>query len=291
MPTSHPSDLFEAAWVLHLLMHGDVPLESGGRSVGAAPAAAGSNRGVTSRGAGFSPLGGLPSDADDTALALAVLNRLGVRRGLAPLWRFERRDHFVSYDGERTASTSANAHVLEALVSVDSIGLPALAARRRKLARYLLDQRDEGGFWRDKWHLSAYYGTLSSVLALTRMPESGRPRELVSTQRWLEETQHGDGGWGMHDATVEETAFGLLTAMDLFGAVTGARTETARGMMRRAYRYVIRHLEQFEAAEASLSLPTLWVDKTLYAPPRVIRAAVLAALKRYVGRHPWDADA
>ena len=93
------------------------------------------------------------------------------------------------------------------------------------------------------------------------------------------------------DATVEETAFGLLTVMDLYGAVPGARTEMARGMMRRAYRYVVRHLEQFEAAEATLSLPTFWVDKTLYAPQRVIRAAVLAALHRYAGRHPWDADA
>ncbi len=289
MPTSHPSDIFEAAWVLHLLAHGDVPLEPASD-----PAVRGMlrwlNRGVTSRGAGFSRLGGMPSDADDTALALAVLNRLGVRRSLAPLWRFERPDHFVSYDGERTASTSANAHVLEALISVDAIGLPPLAPRRRKVARYLLDERNALGYWADKWHLSAYYGTLSSVLALTRMPDAVAEGDLLPTLTWLQASQHQHGGgWGIHGATLEETAFGLLTVMELYRAVPRARTETTRDTMRRAFRYVVRHLELFEAAE--MSLPTLWVDKTLYAPPRVIRAAALAAAHRYLGRHPWDAEA
>ena len=274
MPTSYPADTFEAAWVLHLLMHGGFPLD---------PASTPSLRHIllwlraclTPEGASFARNGALPNDADDTGLVLTVLNRAGVQSPLDSLWLFERNDHFVSYAGERTSSTSANAHVLEALLSVDAIGLPELAVRRDKAVYYLLGQRSADGFWMDKWHLSPYYATLSCVLALARMPDPHIHAELGRTVSWLRETQRRGGGWGLFGATLEETGCAVLALLALRRVTPSARTEDDIRMLRQGQRYLQRHIG---ALDSVAELPALWVDKTLYAPPRVIRAVVLAAL-------------
>ncbi len=277
MPASHPADTFEVAWALHFLRLAGVPLD---------PAADPTvrclltwlRRCLTPRGASFSRLRGLPADADDTALTLAVLNQHGVHVDLRPLWSFERDEHFVSYDGERTASTSANAHVLDALLSVDAIGLPSLVARRRKLVRYLRAKRTAEGYWTDKWHVSPYYATLCCALALARVPDGGLRPDPAPTLDWLGRTQRAGGGWGAVTATLEETAYGALTTAALLRLNPPLRAgEQYLRMLRRARGYLRRHLDKLDSADA---LPALWVDKTLYVPPRVVRAAVLAALSR-----------
>jgi halimadienyl-diphosphate synthase len=283
MPASYPADAFEAAWALHLLQHGGYPLD---------PVTSPTVRRIlhwlhaslTAEGASFSRTRGLPCDVDDTALVLAVLNRQGVQVAPAVLWPYEREAHFVSYDGERTGSTSANAHVLEALLSMDDIGLPTLADRRNKVVRYLLVQRASDGSWTDKWHLSPYYGTLSCVLALARLPDPTIRVELLPTLDWLRQTQRRGGGWGMSTSTIEETAYGVLTVAALVHVIPGLWTEATRRMIRRAHSYLSRHLSELDEPE---SQPTLWVDKTLYAPVRVIRAAVLAALYTCAHGHNW----
>lgn len=284
MPTSHPADAFEGAWALHLLLHGGVPLD---------PAADPSVRQIlhwlhaslADDGASFARMRALPCDADDTALVIAVLNRLGVQVPPDALWAFELPGHFVSYDGERTASVSSNAHVLEALLSVDAVGLPALAARRDKVVRYMLAERAEDGSWTDKWHLSPYYGTLACVLALARMPDPAPHDELLPALDWLARTQRPGGGWGVARATLEETAYGALTLTAAARVLPARRTATTRALLRRAEGYLMRHLSELDHPE---SLPALWVDKTLYSPARVIRAGVLAALYACREARAWD---
>lgn len=124
-----------------------------------------------------------------------MLRRSGVRVPLDSLWAFAAPTHFVSYAGERTTSTSANAHALEALLTADASEWQQLASRRQKLITYLLGQRTVQGFWRDKWHLSPYYATMSCMLALTSAPrdELGETT-FVSTLAWLMWTQRPDGG-------------------------------------------------------------------------------------------------
>ena len=274
MPASHPADTFEAAWVLHLLWNSGLAVD---------PAASAAARQIlhwlscclSQRGATYSRIRGMPADADDTSLVLAVLNEHGVRTELSALRPFEREAHFVSYDGERTASTSTNAHVLDALLSVDPIGLPALGARRRKLVRYLRDEQAPEGYWTDKWHLSPHYATLCSTLALLRVPDPTLRPGLGETMAWLRQTQHAGGGWGASGSTLEETAYGALTAAGIMRLRPRARTDEHRRILRRAQGYLRRHMHKLDSAGA---LPALWVDKTLYVPPRVLRAAVLAAL-------------
>jgi halimadienyl-diphosphate synthase len=286
IPASHPADTFEAGWALHALLHGGFPLDP--RTNPAVHALlewlACS---LTSAGASFARQHAMPCDADDTAMALIALNRLGrlaadwqrtfrlPPAALDPLWTFEREDHFVSYVGERTASTSANAHVLEALTSVEDAARPDLANRRAKLVRYLLDQRVPEGYWLDKWHLSPYYATMSCVLALSRVSDPAVHQAVMPTLRWLRETQRPGGGWGDRRATAEETAYALLACRALLRALPAAAGDGDKDMFRRGRTYLLRRLGGLEDDAA---LPTLWVDKTLYAPPRVIRAAVLAAV-------------
>ncbi|HEX6796138.1 MAG TPA: hypothetical protein VF116_00340 [Ktedonobacterales bacterium] len=347
MATSHPADVFEAAWTLHLLRLGGFAV--GGRPPGAPTNAHSHGRiltwlrgALTADGAGFSRLSSLPCDADDTALTLAVLNESGVRSDLAPLNPFARDSHYVSYEGERTASTSTNAHALDALLSVDTPGAAGgrppdaptphashggrppdaptyggdhghdrhtpdastLAERCRRVARYLLEQGSPEGCWEDKWHISPYYATLSCALALARYNshihrigngegagEGGADAELAKAVRvrldatlaWLVQTQRRGGGWGIRGATLEETAYGALTVAGLLRLAARQSTQNDRSMLQKARGYLRRHLSNLLAPDSVASLPTMWVDKTLYAPPRVIRAAVLAALHSPLG--------
>ncbi|HLY30487.1 MAG TPA: hypothetical protein VKQ36_05635, partial [Ktedonobacterales bacterium] len=289
MPTSHPADTFEAAWALHFLLHSGVALDvatnSSVQKLLRLLAAS-----LTPAGVSFSRNHALPPDADDTAVTIALLNRLGVQTNLAPLWTFLRGDHLITYISERTASVSANAHALEALLGVDAIGVDrALTRRRTHLVEFLLAQRDPGGFWRDKWHISPLYATLESILALTKVPEQAVWRQLEPTLDWLLGAQDNAGVWRQAPATtilaadmaaIEETAYGVLALRTL------ARTLAAivpQRMLRMATQQ-LRRGQGFLAGYAApttlnlLRLPAMYVDKGLYIPYRVVRAAILAAL-------------
>jgi len=194
-PTSHPADTFEAAWVVHLLSHGGATLDPATNEP-LRNTLFWLRRALTDDGAGFAANRALPPDADDTALALVALNRLGVGSSLAPLWRFMQDGRLLTYRGERTASTSANAHALEALLSVDAIGCdPTLLDHRRRLVAYLLDTRQDGRYWEDKWHISPLYATLACVFALARTPDGAVQHALAPTLDWLLAMQRPDGSW------------------------------------------------------------------------------------------------
>ncbi|HUY79796.1 MAG TPA: prenyltransferase/squalene oxidase repeat-containing protein [Ktedonobacterales bacterium] len=224
MPTAHPADTFEAAWALHLLWQGGVTLDPA-ISQPLRETLFWLRRSLTADGAGFAANRALPPDADDTALALAMLNRLGVATSLAPLWRFMQDGRLLTYPGERTASTSANAHALEALLSVDAIGCDeALLVYRRRLVAYLLDARQDGAYWEDKWHISPVYATLASVFALTRLPDPAVHQSLAGTLNWLLETQRPDGSWrAIDDAAPDDD----LTLARLASLIPGASSAPA----------------------------------------------------------------
>jgi halimadienyl-diphosphate synthase len=227
----------------------------------------------------------LPADVDDTAMVLAVLQRCGVRVPMDRLWHFETLHHFVSYAGERVSSTTANAHVLEALISARPLPREGRdqflrhARATRKVVDYLADQRDPQGFWLDKWHLSPYYATLSCVLALARAPLPAVHRKLSETLDWLLETQDKNGGWRRGAATAEETAYALLAMRALGKILPFHRPERSRQALESGRRWLVA-LNWLEGGSPPLTAaPTLWIDKSTYAPARVIRAAILAALR------------
>jgi squalene cyclase len=202
---------------------------------------------------------------------------------IAPLAAFDRGDHFVSYPGERTASSSANAHVLEALLGAQPDDARVLSRPRDRVIQFLLDQRRPEGFWLDKWHLGPYYATLSCVLALAKVPDVRVRAELGTTSSWLVATQQRNGGWGMTAPTAEESAYALLTLSWLQTVLPQAETRVQRQAVQRGRSYLERQHAHLKRGRA---LPTLWVDKSVYAPHRVVRAATLSALHAtgHVGR-------
>jgi halimadienyl-diphosphate synthase len=281
MPSSHPADTFEVAWVLHFLQQGGQRLDTKRIST---------HRilidwlqeCLAEEGASFARADGLPADVDDTAMVLAVLQRSGLQVPLDRLWHFETPQHFVSYAGERISSTTANAHVLEALVSARPLPRDQFLRHRRatrKVVDYLFDQRDPRGFWMDKWHLSPYYATLSCVLALARAPLPAVHRQLLLTLDWLLDTQDETGGWRPGAATAEETAYALLAMRTLGKMLPFHRPECSRRALESGRRWLDAPGRLEGSSSALMAAPALWIDKSTYAPARVIRAAILAALR------------
>jgi halimadienyl-diphosphate synthase len=278
MPATHPLDVFEAAWTLHFLLQGGYRLSVNDAAVAAIVAWLRAS--MTPAGVSLARSRALPEDGDDTAMTLAALNDLGVPTALDPLRAFEADGHYVSYHGESSASLSANAHALEALLSAGSRERVTLAGRVRTTMAYLLERREPEGYWRDKWHISPYYATLACVHALARTSDPTTHESLGVALGAIAQTQHADGGWGRAGSSVEETAYALLTAVAARHALTPVGKALAQTgwprIVTRGRRYLQRHFGDLARPDR---LPPMWVDKDLYAPPRIIRAAVLAALR------------
>jgi halimadienyl-diphosphate synthase len=183
------------------------------------------------------------------------------------LQAFEAADgSFVSFPYERHSSVGVNAHVLHALARVP--GYPQVDVAVERVLTYLADQHS-GMYWIDKWHISPLYATAHAVLVLDELnADQARPvAHLVKQSReWLRQSQNTDGSWGFYgQPTAEETAYGLLA---LAARRTFEEGDRARCTAAAAYLKNVEH-EEF---------PPLWIDKCLYTPPLIVRAAIDAAL-------------
>ena len=254
--------IFERAWVLGWLLDTGVPLEVPVRllshlrhSLGESGAAAGP---------------GLPEDSDDTAAILHTLSLAGLHLPVDSLWPYESERYFHCFPGERTPSTSTNAHVLEALLRIgpghDGHGRQQAAVR--KIEDWLLGQQNQDGSWLDKWHASPYYATMCCAVALARGEHPGTPAALLRARRWVIEAQRADGSWGRWQGTTEETAYALQILLRPEPTVL---PPAGSGAVARGCAYLLRHQDADD-------FPPLWHDKDLYAPVAVIKAARIAAL-------------
>ncbi|WP_424891626.1 hypothetical protein [Streptomyces sp. XH2] len=257
-PEVHPMEAFEISWSLyHLGRAGLLP----SCTVIHLRALAGE---LDRRGwVGFSREFPVP-EADTTAMTINLLPHLGrdVVPALGLLLRYEADDHFFHYPGERGASVSVNARLLEAFNHSPG----GYAAQRRKLIGFLRDTRTADGYWLDKWHVSPYYATAHVSFALSGSV-SGGPG-LDATRRWLIETQHADGSWGIDGGQPEETAYAIL-ALD---ALAGPRSPIPSRTAAAAHRYLVPFLDA-----APHDFAELWLGKSLFTPTAVVQSAVIAA--------------
>jgi halimadienyl-diphosphate synthase len=252
MPEVYPIDVFEPAWMLYLLGRAGLTPPSAGRHVQRLMRLARERDG---QGIGISE--GFPApDSDDTAMVANVLHAHGHddTQLLKALLAFETDTHFAGFAYERGAPVSANARILEALSRRPELYGPQIT----KTTAFLLDTRQDGAWWQDKWHLSPYYATAQVTAALP-------PQHLAGTWRWLLDTQHPDGSWGMGGGQPEETAYAIL-ALDALRP----HHEPPLATYQRAHHYLRAHLGRDDYAE-------LWIGKGLYTPTTVVRAAILAA--------------
>jgi halimadienyl-diphosphate synthase len=264
VPVLHPCETFELLWAAYHLWLAGVPAselltaDERGQLAGALR---------SKGGVSLSPETFPIPDADDTAVALLLMKDLGEDVDPASLAAFSLSDgHFASFPHERHPSVGVNLHVLHALLRVP--GYPESAATIERLVDYVVDQQVANLYWIDKWHISPYYATAHALAVLRELPAHLAHRAQPAIERsleWVRQTQRSDGAWGFYDeATLEETAYGALAL-----ALGGGQADAAR--VRAAQRYL--NAEPFDVA----TLPPLWVDKCLYLPPLVVRAAIEAA--------------
>jgi hypothetical protein len=185
------------------------------------------------------------------------------------LWQYEVDTHFSTWSGERTASPTTNAHVLEALGRQTSRS-PKIRARlgaaREKIATWLVGQQTPEGTWIDKWHASPYYAVRSCVSSLVHRADQPAVAAVDRALTWILDTQRLDGSWGRWQATAEETAYAMRTL-----AAAQGRREVA-GALARGRAYLLGSMGVVEDTP-------LWHDKDLYQPTAVVQAAVLGALQ------------
>ncbi|MEV6243407.1 prenyltransferase/squalene oxidase repeat-containing protein [Lentzea sp. NPDC051838] len=243
-------NVFEPAWVVALLTDAGIQVPGLTERLTAA---------VGPSGAPAST--GLPADADDTAVVLYALARLGAPGPIDVLWNYEADDYFVCFPDEQTPSTSTNAHVLDAFGEYYA-GQPRVGAVIAKITAYLASSQGADGSWWDKWHASPYYATLCCAQALFRT--GGRTPMVSRAVEWVLGTQRSDGSWGRWGGTAEETAYSVLLLLQ-------CAPENHRA--RQAALWAAGFLRSTDAH------PPLWHDKDLYTPIAVVRAARLAALR------------
>ena len=251
VPVGAPVDVFEHAWML-------AQFAGAGMSVAPPPGLldslhAGFGRAGASVGAGLLP------DVDDTATTLYALARYGSPHPPDSLREYKTGRHFACFPAERTASPSANAHVLQALGATGHSG----RSERGELASWLREQQHADGYWTDKWHASPFYATACCVAALTEA-DADSAESIMKAADWVLAGQRADGSWGRFQGTYEETAYAIQILIAADAVHIGQ--SVGRGC---------RFLRDWGEREH----PPLWHDKDLYTPVRVVRATGLAALR------------
>lgn len=222
---------------------------------------------------------GLLPDADDTAMAVLVSALAGVPRDPAPLAAFEAGDHYDCYVGEDTGSSTANAHVLQALtawLSHRPTTGDALQTRRDGTRDWILARQQPDGAWHDKWHTSPYYATERCVTALSGHTGPTTREAVRSAADWVLATQREDGSWGVWDSTAEETAYAVCI---LLKSTDHAARPDATAALRRA-----EHILRDASSSSGHHHLALWHDKTLYAPQAMAQAEVTATLELLLTR-------
>jgi hypothetical protein len=269
LPVATQLDTFERSWLIHYLIQAGIPVSDDL----ARAAAKYFTACLGSRGASFTP-GQIP-DADNSAVVLCVLSALGYPVDPVCLLTYEDETCFRCYDGEQNSSVSTNAHILEAFGIYRTrccLSIPKYQQAMAKISTYLLSVQRQDGSWIDKWHVSPYYATACSVLALQHYGMSDTTTALNRAIAWVLRTQRDDGSWGLWCGTLEETAYALQM---LLLAGQSEETVVTRRAVRRGERFLIKHLN----APPNDSVHTqLWHGKELYEPRRIVRAAVLSAL-------------
>lgn len=261
LPAVYPCDVFVRAWTLYYLQRGG--LFEMNRDV-LQPHLDYLRDSVGPDGVWFAANSG-SVDSDDTAVALLILHRAGYEVDGTSLLQFEGDRWFSAHRHESNPSVSTNLHILEALTTFPK---EHGARVREKILSYLLGVRRAGAYWRDKWHVSAYYPT---SMALTILADQAGV-DLGPTLGWILANQRPDGSWGEYMPTTEETSLVLLALLQYHN---NARP-LPEAPMRRAAAYLVT-----QETPGERGFPELWIGKSLYTPVFAIQAVRLAALALY----------
>ncbi len=259
----YPFRTFELTWVLNNLSHSGVPItEFAGENIWNELRAQ-----LSSEGIGLDPTWQIP-DGDITSVTSRLLREAGYTVDPSILAKYELPEKriFRTYNFERNMSIGTNIHALEALHVMPDY--PDRDAILEQITIGVLDKRIFSMYWTDKWHASPYYATAHVLIGFLRQ-DKYILHTIRPTVDWLLHTQREDGSWGYFaDGTAEETAYALTALLHYhrYQAVDEAVLRRGAEFLTRTY------------AGKDSEYPALWIDKSLYVPHDVVRAAVLAAL-------------
>ena len=210
------------------------------------------------RGVGMS-MHGILFDLDDTASVYTLLTWGGYNISPMVFGSYEEADHFHCYKGETDPSLSVHIRLVIALrqnPDVFSMVQPWIC----KALSFVHDYYASHTIWTDKWHMSPLYLSEAAIRVLDC--------QAASTHiEWVLKNQNIDGGWGYYgNSTLEETAY-ATNALTYWESKGHILPDSA---LKTAYTYLNTHFDEPPAE--------LWIGKSLYAPTRIIRANVLAAI-------------
>jgi halimadienyl-diphosphate synthase len=265
IPHFFPLRTFEIAWVLEHLTFGGFSLQED--DLVAPFLWEELQSALGEEGVSMDPAFGI-KDGDTTAVSARVLSLSGRPVDPEILHRFEDPETriFRTFEFERNASVSTNAHALEALALMPSY--PDRQEVWDRVVTMLLAARKYQSYWIDKWHASPYYATSHVLISLLHSNEP-LVSECLGSLDWLIHMQRDDGSWGYFDrGTAEETAYALLALLHYHRRFNMEDAD----VLRRGADYLQR------AFESELPYPDLWIAKSLFAPEGVVRSAILAAL-------------
>ncbi|KAL9639094.1 MAG: hypothetical protein Q9204_001243 [Flavoplaca sp. TL-2023a] len=221
VPEVYPTNIFEINWIANFI--GNVFQKQKGLC-------------------GWTP--GPTTDADDTSSCIYVLNRLG--RSATPyalIGRFELCDKFRRIGAETTASLSANAHVLRALLSAQEPS--PYTGQISKIVSYVCE-RGWQGKTSDKLNMTPHYALMMVSQTLTMLLRRweqallpGIPKSLLSEKIRpvvsgiaveILQRQLGDGSWGFHSRETTAYAMHCLAAAAPLPLCQCLRKETKRAI-------------------------------------------------------------
>jgi len=272
--TVYPFRVFELAWVLNNLLYSGLPL-----TAFVSPDVCGELYAeMKPTGIALDPTFG-PTDGDITSVCTRVLLSAGYEVDPLILAHFEDKETriFHTYPYELNVSMSTNIHALDALRLMTNY--PDREEVRKQVTVALLNYRQYGTYWTDKWHASPYYATSHALIALLAegMYLAHACRHTVD---WLLHTQQSDGSWGFFQlGTIEETAYALEALLHY-----NQHEKIDPDILHRGAAYLA---ERYQGAQASF--PELWLAKSIYSPYDIVRSAILTALILYeetFGRGP-----
>lgn len=161
--------------------------------------------------------GGLPCDADDTALAVLALLKSGlpvnnetVQHGLD--WLITNQadngswSTYIPGEGD-VGCVSITAHAIEVFLAANGY-----QKQIDQAVTWLATHISSDGFWDDLWLAKRTYGTACAICAIVKARHHDIPA-IRDGIKWLESMQNPDGGWGEDmfgnriDSTVEQTAW------------------------------------------------------------------------------------
>jgi len=214
------------------------------------------------RGVGFSQQYSVP-DLDDTAVVFKLLYQAGYNVDPAVFHFYERNTHFACYPYERNPSVGAHVHLLDALHTCsDYKHQPKMVEKALSFYRTQL----RNALWFDKWHISPYYAMSHAIIA-TIGYDNELARRMINC---ITHTQRQDGSWGYFGSTSEETAY-CLQALILY-----------HRQVELMDRPVLYHAAQYLYNQyGSQHHPPLWIEKSLYTPPHIVRSVIVSALRMY----------